>query len=64
MGQEVHHAMQAEDLNSYDRNYLEAGNLKEALDGILDFDLDLGLVVMDVMEEVYIPAAEGMDYNS
>jgi hypothetical protein len=41
---------------------LEAGNLRQALEGILDY---VGLGVMDVIEEGdCIPAGVGMDYNS
>jgi len=64
LAQEVHHKPQAEaeDLSSYDRNYLEAGNLRQAQQGILDY---VGLEVMDVIEEEdCIPAGVGMDYNS
>jgi tartrate dehydratase beta subunit/fumarate hydratase class I family protein len=43
---------------------LEAGNLRQALEGILDY-VGLGWEVMDVIEvEDYIPAGVGMDYNS
>jgi hypothetical protein len=41
---------------------LEAGNLRQALEGILDY---VGLGVMGVIEEGdCIPAEVGMDYNS